>query len=89
MHVALQLSSSFPFALPSALRTFLYLQGSADTFPSRLSEVCTPFMVCIRCSKLIYRYRNDTPGAFLVRSCRRSWRSLFFGRLAAYATTSL
>jgi len=38
----LALSLSFPFALPSAVHTFLYPQGSAGTFPPRLSEVCTP-----------------------------------------------
>jgi len=42
MRVALEVSLSFPFAPPSAVHTFLYLQGSADTFPSPLSEVYTP-----------------------------------------------
>jgi len=37
-----ELSTSFPFALPSAVHTFLYLQGSGGTFPSPLSEVYNP-----------------------------------------------
>ena len=41
MQVVHELSRSFPFALPSAYRTFLYPQGSADTFPSPPSEVYT------------------------------------------------
>jgi hypothetical protein len=36
-------------------------------------------MVCIGRSKLICRYRNKTPCARLVRSCRWSWRSPFLG----------
>jgi hypothetical protein len=32
-----ELSLSFPFALPFALRTFLYPQGSSGAFSSRLS----------------------------------------------------
>ena len=39
-------------------------------------------MVCIRCSELIYRYRNETPCALLVRSCRRSWWTSFLGHPA-------
>jgi len=42
MQVALALSPSFAFALPSAVRAFLYLQGSAGTFPYRPFEVYTP-----------------------------------------------
>ena len=42
MQAILELSPSFPLALPSAVRTFLYPQGSADTFPSRPSEVYNP-----------------------------------------------
>jgi hypothetical protein len=41
---------------------------------------CAPqFMVCIRCLKLVYRYRGKTPCALLIRSCRWSWRSPFLG----------
>jgi hypothetical protein len=42
MRVALELSVSFPFPLPSKDRTLLCLQGSANTFPSPLSEVYIP-----------------------------------------------
>jgi len=41
MRVALELSPSFPFAPPSAVRTFLYPQGSAGTFPYRPAGVYT------------------------------------------------
>jgi hypothetical protein len=41
MQVALELSPSFPLARPSAVRTLLYPQGSAYTFLSLRSEVCT------------------------------------------------
>jgi len=36
-------------------------------------------MVCTRCSELIYRYRDETPCALLLRSCRWSWCSPFLG----------
>ena len=39
----------------------------------------TQFMVCIQCSKLIYRYCNETSCALLVHPCRWSWRTPFFG----------
>ena len=42
MQAVHELSLSFPFALPSAVYTLLYPQGSSGTFPSRLSEVLTP-----------------------------------------------
>ena len=42
MRAILELSPFFPFALRSAVRTFVYHQGSAGTFLSRLSEVYTP-----------------------------------------------
>jgi len=42
MRAILELSPPFPFALPSALRTFFYPQGSAGTILSRLSEVYIP-----------------------------------------------
>jgi hypothetical protein len=37
-------------------------------------------IVCIRCSELIYRYRNETPCALLVHPRRWSWRSSFLRR---------
>jgi len=41
---------------------------------------CTlQFVMCIRCSELIYRYRNKSPCALLVRSRRWSWCTPFFG----------
>jgi len=40
MQVALERLPSFPFARLSAVRTFLYPQGSTDTFTFPLSEVC-------------------------------------------------
>jgi len=91
MQVAHELLPSFPFAHPSAVRILLFPQDSADTFPSPLSEVYNQSMVRIGRSELIHRYCNETPCVFLVRSCRRSWRSPFwvFQRLAPYATTSL
>jgi len=42
MQAILELSLSFPFALPAAVRTFSYPQGSAGTFPSPPSGVYTP-----------------------------------------------
>jgi hypothetical protein len=42
MQVVLEIEPSFPFAHLSALRTFIYLQDSAGTFPFRPSEVYTP-----------------------------------------------
>jgi hypothetical protein len=42
MQVVVDLSLSVPFAPPSAVRTFLDLQGSAGTFRYRPSEVYTP-----------------------------------------------
>jgi len=42
MQVVHELSLSFLFAPPSAVRTLLYVQGSASTFPSRPSEVYIP-----------------------------------------------
>lgn len=42
MQVVHELLPSFPFALPLAVRTFLYLQGSARTFSSQLSGVYNP-----------------------------------------------
>lgn len=42
MQGVLQLAPSEPFDAPSALRAFLYPQGSTGTFPSRLSEVDIP-----------------------------------------------
>jgi len=42
MQVALERLPSFPFARLSAVRTFLYPQGSTDTFTFPLSEVCIP-----------------------------------------------
>jgi|YelNatPaOPRAMG01_1025707.scaffolds.fasta_scaffold18081_4 hypothetical protein len=42
MQGVLQLAPSEPFDAPSALRAFLYPQGSTGTFPSRPSEVDIP-----------------------------------------------
>jgi len=42
MRVVLELSLSFPFALPSKVRALLFPQGSANTFPSGPSGVYTP-----------------------------------------------
>jgi len=39
MQVAHELSPSFPFAPPSAVRTLLFRRGSSGTFPSRSFEV--------------------------------------------------
>jgi len=36
-------------------------------------------MVCIGYSELIYRYRNETPCARLIHSCRWSWPRPFLG----------
>jgi len=42
MQVVVDLSPSFPFASPSAVRTLRFPQGSSGTFPSPLSEVYNP-----------------------------------------------
>jgi len=82
MQVAHELSLSFQFALPSAVRALLFPNGSLALFHLHCLKCTTHFMVCIGRSELMYRYREETPCALFVCSCRWNWRSPFFRRRA-------
>jgi len=82
MQAVLEILLSFPFALLSAAVLCSVLRAPLALFHLH-SLKCTPqLMVGIQRSKLIYRYRSETPCTRLVRSRRWSWRGRFLGSLA-------
>jgi hypothetical protein len=74
-----ELSPSFPFALPSAVRTFCILRAPLTLFHLDPLKCTAQLVVCIRCSKLIYRYCNETPCTLLAYPRRWSWSSPCLG----------
>jgi len=79
MQAILEISLSFPFALPSVLRTFYILRAPLALFHLNPLERTPQIMVCLGRSELFYRYRNKTTCTLRVRSRRWSWRNPLLG----------
>jgi len=76
MRGVLELSPPFHLLLGQRSVLCYILRTPLTLFHLHPLEYTPQFMVCIRCSELIYRYRAGTLCALFVRSCPWSWRSL-------------